>query len=212
MIKVAIVHKAWNAALDYSAEFQQSYYGERFNHFSSISCCSYRPGTSIRIKLNSGNVNIDNICIIIYSTSNSIRKLLLQHVNMKTEIFAFAGHKNANRNRKKITTIIILITDNEAPRKMSTFRKIHTPAIHLWPLRFMSSTPSEVRGQRLRGGSPLEAVPFYDGDHQLPRDWSPPSCPRSFPLRQISVASINLNVKRAHQRRVKHLISHDKPA
>lgn len=76
---------------------QQRYYGESFNHFSSISCSSYCPGTSIRIKLNSGNVNIDNICIIIYSTSNKIRKLLLQHhVNMKTEMFALAGYKNTN--------------------------------------------------------------------------------------------------------------------
>lgn len=71
--------------------------GKSFNHFSSISCCSYCPGTSIRIELNSGNVNIDNICIIIYSTRNEIRKLLLLHcVNMKTEIFAFVGNKNAN--------------------------------------------------------------------------------------------------------------------
>lgn len=32
------------------------------------------------------------------------------------------------------------------------------------------------------------------------------------PLRQIGAAPINLNVKRARQHRVKHLISHDKPA
>lgn len=48
--------------------FQQGYYRGSFNHFSSISCCSHRLGTSIRIKLNSGNVNIDNICIIIFFT------------------------------------------------------------------------------------------------------------------------------------------------
>ncbi len=90
--------------------FQQGYYGESFNHFSSISCSSYRPGTSIRIKLNSGNVNIDNICIIIYSTSNKIRKLLLQHrVDMKTEIFAFCGNKNANHTIEPIIIIIIVI-------------------------------------------------------------------------------------------------------
>lgn len=76
---------------------QQSYYKESFNHFSSISCCLYCPGTSIRIKLNSRNVNIDNICIIIYSTRNKIRKLLLQHqVNMKTEFFALAGNKDTD--------------------------------------------------------------------------------------------------------------------
>lgn len=166
-----------------------SYY-QGFNHFSSISRCRRRPGTSIRRKLNSGNVNIDNIRIIIYSTSNRIRKLLpRRRVNMKTEIFAFACHKNANDNKQ--TIILIRVT----PHKM--------PAPHLWP-----SMTSEVRGQLPRGGGAPEAVAFHDGDNQLAGDWSSRPCPRSFPLCQI----INLNVKRAHQHEVKQLISRDKPA
>lgn len=80
------------------------------------------------MKLNSGNVNIDNICIIIYSTSNSIRKLLLPHVNMKTEIFAFAGHENVNPAEIIIIIIRLIRGDNE-PRNVSVM--LQTPAVHL---------------------------------------------------------------------------------
>ena len=126
-------------------------------------------------------------------------------VNTKTETFAFAGNKNAKHITEQIlliiitiiiiTTTIIIIGDNAAQRQMARFRgklntvnlasvqlKTHTPST-CDPFAFF--TPPRVKGQPPPRGS----CPSVWEDNQLPEDWSPPSCPRSFPLLQINEVS-----------------------